>query len=407
MNSALELGCAAEPALADAFAAFTAAAGRLEFSYQQLQSEVARLREELEERNAALTSSLAENEKMRLALARILEALPCGVVVLEDGNRVGFMNPEATRLLESTDGPAGNEITRALLARVQRAERHEQELCIRNGDKKRWIVVRSAGVYGTGLNSSEALSGAAAQETVLILRDITLQRQMESEREKTRGLIALAEMSSVLAHEIRNPLGSLELLTGLLMSSPEIGPEQKQWVEHLQAGLRSLSGTVNNVLRTHAMGAPILVPLNLAAVLREAVSFIRPLAEQTGIVISLEESLHAAEIAGNAGELQQVILNLALNAFRHTDAMGQVKIAGSLQQQGSRKIAVVEFIDNGRGIPPENLERVFESGFSTSGHSPGLGLAVSRKIVQQHGGSIAVSSQAGSGTTFRMEFPTL
>ena len=176
MNSALELGCAAEPALADAFAAFTAAAGRLEFSYQQLQSEVARLREELEERNAALTSSLAENEKMRLALAKILEALPCGVVVLEDGNRVGFMNPEATRLLESTDGPAGNEITRALLARVQRAERHEQELCIRNGDKKRWIVVRSAGVYGTGLNSSEALSGAAAQETVLILRDITLQR---------------------------------------------------------------------------------------------------------------------------------------------------------------------------------------------------------------------------------------
>src|ERR1700742_3717722 len=84
---------AAEPALADAFAAFTAAAGQLEYSYQQLQAEVARLRGELEERNAAQTVSLAENEQMRQMLAHILEALPCGVIVLDEKNQISFINP--------------------------------------------------------------------------------------------------------------------------------------------------------------------------------------------------------------------------------------------------------------------------------------------------------------------------
>ena len=81
--------------------AFTAAAGRLEGSYQQLQNEVARLREELEERNAALGSSLAENERMRVGLSCILEALPSGVIVLESNGEVGFVNPEARRMLET------------------------------------------------------------------------------------------------------------------------------------------------------------------------------------------------------------------------------------------------------------------------------------------------------------------
>src|ERR1044072_3007353 len=102
----------AEPALVDAFAAFTAAAGRLEGSYQQLQGEVIRLREELEQRNAALTASLAENQQMRSALSRIFEAMPSGVIVLNAGGEVTFKNPEALRLL-------GDDLS-VLLTRINR-----------------------------------------------------------------------------------------------------------------------------------------------------------------------------------------------------------------------------------------------------------------------------------------------
>ena len=86
-------------ALAEAFNAFVATAGRMEASYGQLQGEIARLRSELEERNAALTSSLAENKNIRAALARILDALPCGVIAIDANDGIVLMNPEAGQLL--------------------------------------------------------------------------------------------------------------------------------------------------------------------------------------------------------------------------------------------------------------------------------------------------------------------
>ena len=384
MNRTLIAGFNAEPVLADAFAAFTAAAGRLEGSYQQLQSEVARLREELEERNAALGSSLAENERMRVGLSRILEALPSGVIVLESNGEVGFVNPEARRML-------GDELP-ALLPRVGRKPNDEQEFCVGPETKKRWIVVRTA----------EA-SPRDKHQLVLIVRDVTAQREMDREREEARRLLALAEMSTVLAHEIRNPLGSMELLAGLLTQSGELGTEQRQWVEHLQAGVRSLSATVNNVLRVHTLGVPAMAPLQLVPVLRSAVRFVAPLAEQSEIKVWTDLELGNAEINGNPGELQQIFLNLALNSFRHTAAGGQLKVRARVED----KTAVIEFSDTGAGIAPVNLAKIFETGFSTKTDSPRLGLAVCHKIVQQHGGNISAHSEPGAGATFRMEFPIL
>src|SRR5436309_565310 len=87
---------ASKGALAEAFDAFMATAGRMEASYGQLQAEVARLRRELEERNAALTTSLAENKSIRAALKRILDALPCGVVVIGGNDGIVLINPEAS-----------------------------------------------------------------------------------------------------------------------------------------------------------------------------------------------------------------------------------------------------------------------------------------------------------------------
>ena len=382
MNRTLVAGFTTEPVLADAFAAFTAAAGRLEGSYQQLQREVARLREELEERNAALGSSLAENERMRAGLSRILEALPSGVIVLESNGEIGFVNPEARRML-------GDELL-ALLPRVGRKPNDEQEFCVGPQTNKRWIVVRTAEASTRDKN-----------QLVLIVRDVTAQREMDREREEARRLLALAEMSTVLAHEIRNPLGSMELLAGLLTQSGDLGAEQRQWVEHLQAGVRSLSATVNNVLRVHSLGVAALSPLQLVPVLRSAARFVAPLAEQSGIKVWTDLELSNVEINGNPGELQQIFLNLALNSFRHTPAGGQVKVRARVED----KMAVIEFSDTGAGIAPEDLQKIFETGFSTKNDSPGLGLAVCFKIVQQHGGTISVHSQPGAGATFRMEFP--
>jgi two-component system sensor histidine kinase FlrB len=399
--------------LADAFSSFIAAAGRLEHSHWQLHDEVTHLRTQLEERNRALASSLAENESMRIALRQILDALPCGVVVLEPATRqIVLLNPEAQELLGiSTDQAFAWTDLPARIRAVLDAEGcpawkqgDEHDFHFDSNGKKRWVTVRYSAMARPGAGNDHTRASARA---ILTCRDTTASKEAEQERESSRHLVALAEMATVLAHEIRNPLGSMELLTGLLAGDAGLSEDSKQWVQHLQAGVRSLAAVVNNVLRFHSSGGSTLQPTKLAEALRSAANFVQPLARQSSVTLSLQQTLGTAEIAADAGGLQQVILNLACNALRHTSAGGNITVAGHVESREDQKIAVVDVSDTGNGIRSEDIPHIFEPGFSTSKQSPGLGLTVCQRIVMQHRGTISVRSQLGKGTTFRMEFPVL
>jgi signal transduction histidine kinase len=198
----------------------------------------------------------------------------------------------------------------------------------------------------------------------------------------------------------------MELWTGLLAKQPSVAEETSHCVEHLQAGVRSLAATVNNVLQLHGHGPGRHVPLKLISVLQNGVEFVRPLAEQAGVKIKLQYDGDSVEIAGDANGLQQIILNLSINAFRHTPMGGSLVISVSRKLNG--RTAVIDFSDTGKGIPASDIPKIFDAGFSGSGQGPGLGLTICQRIIQQHGGTIKVSSSAvGKGTTFSVELPVL
>jgi len=384
---------ATDGALAEVFDTFIATASRMEISYGQLQGEVAQLRRELEDRNAALESSLTETQTVRTALHRILEALPCGVIVIDHKNSViSLINPEAKRLTGIL-----NSDFKALPIRIQEAltsavsSNDEFEFSLQTESTNRWLAVRR--------------SAGSKDQAILILRDVTSQKEIERQREASRNMLALGEMSAVLAHEVRNPLSSMELWTGLLAKQPDNDEETKYWIENLQAGVRTLSATVNNVLQFHGRGTGNQIRLKLATVLQNGFAFISPLADQAGIKLTLNPGPKEIEISGDPNGLQQVILNLAINAFRHTTIGGAVIISVRLKEDLSG--VVLEFIDTGKGISEANLPRLFEAGFSGSGQTPGLGLTVCKRIVEQHQGTISVESQLGKGTKFTLEFPIL
>ena len=212
--------------------------------------------------------------------------------------------------------------------------------------------------------------------------------------------MALAEVAALLAHEIRNPLASLELFAGLITDDPA---RRNEWTRHLRAGIRSLAGTVTNVLSFHSLGRMQRHSLDLAATLGAAVEFARPIAEQAGILLAFEAAPGELLVDANPGALQQVVLNLVSNAIRHTQSGGRVEIAVSASE-GKARFACR---DSGSGIPAEQLGHIFEAGFSGSGQSCGLGLAVCRQIIRQHGGEIRCSSRIGQGTIFHVELPIL
>ena len=411
MNATAPRLCGDSRLLADRFSEFISAATRLEESYRELQKEVFELRKELEQRNTALRSSLAENEQMRLALQHILESLPCGVLVLDGKRTVSMINPEAKRLLEIDSAPVGTlqELTASSHAAVQSVleelceEDQEREFCLPGSGGATWVAVRSRILFASQSGEAEPVE-AQRHKIILILRDTTAQRRAEQEREAARNSVALAEISTILAHEIRNPLASLELFAGLIAEDPNGSGE---WISHLRAGIRLLTATVNNVLRFHSLTLPHMVPVQLSSCLRKGVEFVRPIADQAGISLSLVDGTPETCIAGDESSLQQVILNLACNAIRHTPAGGQLTISAAKKTMPNSTRAVVRVTDTGCGIRPEHLERIFDAGFSGTGMTPGLGLAVCKRIVEQHGGHVRAFSRLNEGTSFELEFAAL
>lgn len=421
-----------EHPLARAFASFTEAAGSLERTYGQLQREVGHLRQELEGTNRDLATSLEDNRRIRERLRRIVEGLPCGVLVIEAESRISTLNPEAARLLgasyESVDALPG-ALSAALEQARQTGEEFELALsdsasCSANQPSSNqscshpslssqslsnqcssvWVAIRHAWLEQ---NPTHATS-------VFILRDVSEAKKLERDREQLRRQQALVEMSALLAHEIRNPLGSLELFAGLLAEANLEG-ESCRWIEHVQAGLRTLSATVNNVLHLHNTPQPELAATDAGELLDWAYGFLLPLAKQARVEMQIVNGLRGVTIQADRHRLEQVLLNLAINALRFMPGGGWLSIRGSecaprktgeyehdINKDGGVEISVR---DTGPGIAPGDLPHIFDAGFSTRAGSSGLGLAVCQRILAQHGGSIAVESRLGHGATFRLRLP--
>lgn len=403
----------ADHPLTRAFRSFTEAAGSLERTYGQLHGQVAQLRHELEVTNRNLTVSLEQNRRMRERLHGILEGLPCGVLVIEGSGevseegsgRISALNPEAARLAGGSFESV-SALPSALAATIEnaRATGNECELELypasadsrekKTGEstKSAWVAIRHAWLERKPENAS----------SVFILRDVSAAKQLERDSERLRRQRALVEMSALLAHEIRNPLGSLELFAGLLAESALEG-ESRRWIEHVQAGLRALSSTVNNVLDLHNEPPPERARIDAGELLRWAYDFLMPLAHQARVEIQVVNGLGGVALHADRHLLEQVLLNLALNAFRFMPGGGWLLIRGV--DRGPLGVEI-EVRDTGPGIVEEDLPRIFEAGFTTRPGSSGLGLAVCQRILEQHGGQISVESRHGHGAIFRLTLPT-
>jgi signal transduction histidine kinase len=394
---------AAQESLTRAFLTFTQAAGSLEKSYVQLQAEVSRLHVELQRTNSELDRSLEENARVRGYLSRVLENLPCGVLVLSAGGQTQIINPEARRLLgvpadwsPSSGGALPAEFQKVLNEAPPAENISEFEWAVPKSPANRYIGILRA-------NVSQASDGPG--DTIWIVRDTTEQKRLAAEREATRRSLALAEVATVLAHEIRNPLGSMELFTGLLADATSQMPETRQWVTHLQAGLRALSATVNNVLQFHSQPAAQLLPTELDRLIHETMDFLQPLARQRGQLIRIDNTVGKISTQADANRLKQVFFNLSLNAFRAMPPGGKLAVRLRWAPQFPGGVIQIDFQDEGRGIAPELVEHIYDPGFTTTPGSPGLGLSVCKKVIEQHGGEIQVQSKQLQGATFSVFLP--
>lgn len=219
---------------------------------------------------------------------------------------------------------------------------------------------------------------------------------------------ALGQLAASVAHEINNPLGGslvyLKLIAKRIRSDSFDKEETLTNLEKIDAAIDRCSGIVRGLLDFARQSEPVLQPIAISSVIDEVVSLVGHQAEMKKIKISREDTSSLSSAIADFNQLQQVFINLLVNAIQSTQAGGEINIRTSQSEDGYVRVSVQ---DTGCGITPENLKKLFTPFFTTkqAEKGMGLGLAISYGIIERHGGRIEVQSEVGKGTTFTVCLP--
>jgi C4-dicarboxylate-specific signal transduction histidine kinase len=253
---------------------------------------------------------------------------------------------------------------------------------------------------------------------ITIIRDVTEQRRVEMESQKQQAQLThltrvalLGELSGALAHELNQPLTAI--LTNAQAAQRFLARDDVE-LDEIREILGDIidenkrAGEVIRRLRALFMkGDPKLQPIELGGLVREALDLAHGdlVARNVTVVVRLKPDL--GPVRGDRVQLQQVLLNLIINACEAMSGNAPDKqelvFLGDAEDDGSMWIAIS---DTGPGIPPEAVDHVFDTFFTTKVHGLGFGLSISRSIVAAHGGRIEVMNNPGGGAMFRITFPT-
>ena len=340
-----------------------------------------------------------------------------GIVAVTRDGRVAVMNEVAYRVFGLEPNPAdiGQSYSEVLrdLPDVVRIIAGAFELShLPNRAELR--LKRTGKVIGYTLSqvrdTEDGITGAT-----LFFKDLTRVEQLE-ERERLRDrLAALGEMAAAIAHEVKNPLAGIEVMAGLLKRQLTDNQDAQSSLTDIIKEAKMANAIVQEVLE---FVRPIRLQVEHVAVadfIGDAVSMAESHVSrgETAVHLSLPQEL--SPIQGDPHQLRQIFTNLLINAFEAMGGKGNVTITG-VQLSGEDEVVVgsdvaavpmiqIEVADDGPGMPPDVMDKIFSPFFTTKPRGSGLGLAIVRKIVDAHDGRIDVSARAEGGTRFRVTLP--
>jgi PAS domain S-box-containing protein len=241
---------------------------------------------------------------------------------------------------------------------------------------------------------------------VVVGRDLTEQRKFELQILESQKLAALGVMARGIAHEIRTPLAVSSSAAQFLMEDDLVPEFRRACAVKVHSGIRKASTIIENLLRFAQPSAErSKMPLDLLRVVKEALTLVDHQAKVQNIEIRTHFPPESCQVLGVPSLLEQVFINLLLNAINAMPSGGTVDV---LAEQAAGKV-LLRVTDTGEGISKEDLDKIFDPFFTRAplGKGTGLGLSICYSIVDQHGGSIGVESEIGKGSTFTVGLPSL
>lgn len=241
---------------------------------------------------------------------------------------------------------------------------------------------------------------------LLTIRDLSEVKELEEKVRRADKLTALATMAAGMAHEIKNPLSSMKVLSQLLPKKYDDMEFRKKMEEIVPREINRIDRIVESLLSFARATALTFEKVNVNDLLEENVKYFQDQAEAVDVKIKTDYA-DLPEIELDKGQLSQVFSNLMLNAIQAMSEGGELKVVTLLGKKimDQLQTVIVKISDTGHGMPEETVNKLFDPFFTTKHGGTGLGLTISHNIVDGHGGYIDVESKAGKGTTFTITLP--
>ncbi len=236
-------------------------------------------------------------------------------------------------------------------------------------------------------------------ETIVYVRDITAEKARTAEALRVGATRAVCDLAAGVAHEIGNPLNALALNIQLL----ERDPGDRESIEICKSQIKRLDGIIRDFLAALRPTKPNLAPGSLADPLRDCINALRSQLEERRIRVTLNVATALPSVAIDHAQMVQVFFNLLKNALEAMRDGGTIEMSISSNDD----TVAVRIADSGEGIPPERLAHLFEPYRTSKENGTGLGLMITKRIVEDHGGTIDVESEVGRGTVFTIRLPRL
>ena len=355
-----------------------------------------------------LRNKADELQRLRDFSENILESLNDGLAVVDRDDRIVRWNRRLEELYgvrhEAAVGRRLDEIFDAAFYDVLRSARRESPdgaafyrvpLTTRHDPARRLLI----NVATTPLRDSD---GAIAG-TIVVVEDISARVQLEEQLQISEKMASIGLLAAGVAHEVNTPLTGISSFTQMLLQGSEPDDPRTKVLEKIERQTFRAAKIVNGLLNLARPAHVEAGPVDLHLVINDVLALLDHQLRNGRIQVRKELSESAAIVQGTEYKLQQVFLNLFLNARDAMPKGGWLTIATRVDDG----VAVAEVADTGSGIPPEQLSRIYDPFFTTKeiGKGTGLGLSITYGIVQEHGGSMTCDSAVGQGTRFTLRLP--
>ena len=394
--------------LIQVFEYFNKATEEFKGAYGKLEKRVAELNLELNQKNKDLLDSLKEVNHLKNYKSSILEEMNAGVICTDAAGKITIFNRSAEEITGIQSNAAIGKFYRELFGSDVPSDKTpmavlESKRNIRNDEKE---ILNQAG-HRIPIKFSISLVTGDTSEilgAVEVFEDLTEIRRLQKEIQHARTMAALGEMAANITHEIRNPLGAIGGFAALL--ERDIAPEdpRQRLVKKIIEGVGRLDKIIGNLLFVSRDIQAQYRNVPVKWVIDDVLEFLVSEIKQTGSAVKIETKFPKQKLEAELDPqlFQQMLIHLLKNAIQAMPEGGTIKLQLQKIHHNSFQIIVS---DSGEGMPKEIKEKLYFPFASTRPKGAGLGLAIVRKIVDLHNGSIHFQSSPGKGTTVVLEFP--